>query len=113
MSDQQTSIERDIQNYKASIKLRDALVRLEKNKDFIAIILDGYQKKEALRLVNLRVDPATQAAECQRNILRDIDAISALNSYFQHIHQDGDIAVKSLQTSEETLEAVLQEEQGE
>lgn len=112
MSDQQNSIERDIQNYKADIKLRDALTRLEKSKDFIAIVSDGYQKKEALRLVSLRVDPNTQADHSQRNILRDIDAISALGSYFQHIHQQADIAENSLETSEQTLEAILQEEQG-
>lgn len=111
MSDQQTSIERDIQNYKADIKFRDALARLEKNKDFIAVISEGYQKKEALRLVNLRVDPNTQAEHSQRNILRDIDAISALGSYLQHIHQQADIALNSLETSEQTLEAVLAEEQ--
>lgn len=111
MSDQQTQIEQDIQNYKSSIKFREALTRLERNKDFITVISEGYQKKEAVRLVNLRVDPNTQSDHSQRSILRDIDAIAALGSYLQHIHQQADIALKSLETSEQTLEAVLAEEQ--
>lgn len=107
-------IERDITNYKADIKLLEALNRLEKNKDYITIIGKGYLETEALRLVKIRTEPDTQAEHQQRNILRDIDAIAALNSYLIQIRRDADIAAQSLQRSEDTLEALLIEEaQGE
>lgn len=108
------SVERDINNYKADIKLLEALERLEKNKDFNTIIGKGYLEVEALRLVKLRTAPNTQADQTQTAILRDLDGISALNSYLEHIRKDADIAKAALFRSEETLEALLDEQaQGE
>lgn len=105
------AIERDVANYKADIKLLEALERLEKNRDFITIIGKGYLEKEALRLVKLRTDPNTQSETSQRNIMRDIDGIASLNDYLSFIHRDGDLAKASLERSEQTVEAMLIEEQ--
>lgn len=104
-------IERDIANYKADIKLLEALERLEKNKDFQTIIGKGYLETEALRLIKLRTDPNTQAEQTQRILQRDIDSISALDSYLRQIRKDAEVAKSSLDRSENELEALLIEQQ--
>lgn len=105
------AIERDVANYKADIKLLEALERLEKNRDFITIIGKGYLEKEALRLISFRTDPSSQSDISQRNVMRDIDGIASFSDYLRHIRKDGDIAKASLERSEQTVEAMLIEDQ--
>ena len=104
------SIERDIAKYKGHIKLLDALNRLEKNADYKLLIGNGYLKEEILRLVSLRTSPEAQSEISQRNLIRDIDAVSSFGDYIRHIRIEGESAKASIDQSEQTLEAALIEE---
>ena len=103
-------IERDIANYKADIKILEALERLEKNKDYLIIIGKGYLETEALRLIKLRADPNMQSEHSQKMLMKDIDGVGSLQGYLIQIKRDADVAKKSLERSEEELEAVLFEQ---
>lgn len=94
----------------ANLKRLEALNRLRNNKDFKDIVMEGYFKEEAIRLVHLKSDPASQTNDKQTAILRDIDAIGTLASYFNTIVIIGDRAQKSIEESNQTLYDIAKEE---
>jgi hypothetical protein len=101
------SIERD----KKHIELDKALERLESNRDFKAVIIDGYLEKEAIRLVHLKSDPAMATPERQAAIVSQIDAIGGLLQYFRVISRNAAVAVKAIESAEAEREEILAEEQ--
>jgi hypothetical protein len=103
------SIEENIRNAKEIVDLGNALERLVGNRDFRALIKDGYMAKEAIRLVHLRADPAFQTPERQAAVLAQIDAIGQLGSYFQTVKHNAQIAVKSIESDEATRDEILAE----
>lgn len=93
---QLNQLERDAKALKAQIDLGNALDKLRSNRDFNKVITEGYLKDEAIRLVHLKGDPAVQSAASQASIIRDIDAIGALASFFALIQRNSDIARKQM-----------------
>jgi len=74
------------------------------------IISEGYFEKEAIRLVHLKGDPSMQSAEYQVNIVKQMDAISALNQYFQTVFHRASLAEKAIESDEEARNEILAEE---
>ena len=105
-------VEREIAGYKNQVALGELLVRLSSNKDFKALILDGFLRDNAVRLVHLKSHPAQQKPESQIAILREIDSIGALSGYFRAIHQQAEISKESLINAEDTRAYMLREAQG-
>jgi hypothetical protein len=103
-------IEQNIKQAKLAIGFRAALDRLFSNRDFKQVILDGYFREEAIRLVHLKADPNFQTAERQAEIVGDLDAIGKLNRFFVTTHQLAAQAVKSVESDEAMLEELLAEE---
>ena len=99
-------LEMSIEAAKELIKLAEACERLKENKDFKSLILDGYFKEHAIRLVMLRGD-TNVPDDIQAKILKDIDAIGALRKYLQKISNDGNSALQAVRESEETIESIL------
>lgn len=93
---QLNKLERDAKALKAQIDLGTALDKLRSNRDFNKVIAEGYLKDEAIRLVHLKGDPAVQSPASQASIIRDIDAIGSLASFFALIQRNTDIAKKQL-----------------
>ena len=108
-----TAVELSIKNARKTLDQAKSLERLRSNRDFKALILDGYFREEAIRLVHLRSDPAYQSPTAQALILLDIDAVANLVSYFRTVEALGETARKALIDGEETLEALSQDEQDE
>lgn len=104
------SIERDVKNAKEVKAMGNALERLRTNRDFRTVIQSGYFAQEAVRLVHLRGDPAFQTPERQADILKQIDAISALGQYFLTINHAAGLADKSIEEGEATLDELRAEE---
>lgn len=102
-------IDRDIANNKPFVAMAEALERLKGNRDFKDVILKGYLEDEAIRLVHLKADPQFQTAERQQAILADINAIGALNQYFQLVFFKADQANKAIASSEQLREELLLE----
>lgn len=98
-----------IRRAKVKVEQHDVLERLGTNPDFKKIILDGYFREEAIRLVHLKAEAQARAPEAQAAILKEIDAIGCLSTYFQSISWEAKQARKELGE----LEADLIEIQGE
>lgn len=103
------AIDRNIKDAKATLEIGTALERLRGNKDFKKIIVEGYFRDEAVRLVHLKGDPSMQGEQYQRSIISQMDAISSLNQYFTTIMHQAGLATKSIAADEETLEELLAE----
>lgn len=107
--DQQVAhIEQNIHEAKEAISIGDALARLFANRDFKKIVLDGFFREEAVRLVHLLADPNMQTAEKQKAILEDMRAIGAFREYLRFTETKAAMARKSLAFSEEALSELTQ-----
>lgn len=105
-------IERGIAQLKEQTARSDALERLLKNADFKKIISEGYFKDEAIRLVDLKADPAWQKPEQQAFVIIQIDAIGVLKGYLRTIEHTGSMAKKVLPDYEaDLIEAQVEEAQ--
>lgn len=103
-------LDRNIQEAKKILDLGSALERLQSNKDFRAVIKVGYFEQEAIRLVHLKGAPHMQTAEYQASIVKQMDAIAALNQYFQAVFHAAGLADKAIAADEETREELLAED---
>jgi hypothetical protein len=111
MSNEQIKALQDsIVSSRQNVDMADALRRLQSNRDFKKVIQEGYFEKEAIRLVHLKADPAMQTPDKQASILRDIDAIGTLHSYFALILRFGDMSKKDIAEAEAEIEAIEQSE---
>jgi hypothetical protein len=108
-TEQIQQIERNIEAGKVAVELNAALQRLLANRDFKAVIADGYLNKEAIRLVHAKSNPSLQTPVHQAAIIRDIDAIGALAQYFNNVTLMGDMAAKGLAADEEARAELLAE----
>lgn len=96
-------IEVDIEDAKAVVAKADRLERLHKNEDFKAVVLEGYFKEEAQRLVQMKAHPAMQAEEQQKNVMKAIDAIGGLQQHFHQIFLMANQAEESIRQAQEEL----------
>jgi len=97
---------------KELVKQAESLEKLFGNKDFKKIILDGYFKEEASRLVLLRADFAVQDSDkTVKAIDNKIIGIGELRQYFNTVMGRGNQAKQALIDNEEYLRN-LEEEQG-
>ena len=103
------AIEENIRQAKVIVGTGEALERLRSNRDFKTVILDGYFKQEAIRLVHLKADPSMQSPEMQKSIIAQMDAIGSLNQYFTAVYQQATIASKAVASDEEALSEILAE----
>lgn len=104
------AIERSIKEAKVCKDLGSALERLSKNRDFIAVVKQGYFKDEAVRLVHLRADPAYQTEVLQSSINKQIDAIGSLNQYFLVVAHLANQADRQIAQDEAMIEQINIEE---
>ncbi len=97
------SIETSIKEANKIKDLGSALERLTLNRDFQAVIKQGYFKDEAVRLVHLRGDPNFQTDERQAGIIKQLDGIAALSQYFSMLSLTANQATKVIEDGEAVL----------
>lgn len=105
------ALERDEKAYKLSIALSDALNRLYSNKDFNKVILTGFMKDEAVRLVHAKAEPSLQSAENQALLDKEINAIGCLVSFFNTVEQQANMAKRALDTIDQQREVIIDEDE--
>lgn len=103
-------IELNIRQAQLLVDTGDALERLRSNRDFKMLIMEGYFKEEAVRLVHLKGDPNMQSTEYQVSIVKQMDAISALNQYLQTVFHRAAMAEKAIEADESTRDELLNED---
>ena len=108
--EQLEQIEIDIATAQEHADRADALQRLHENKDFRKIVLEGFFKDEASRVVLLKADPNVQGDSEQKHIDRIITSIGGLRQYFGTIYQMGNMAHRALEEHKATREEILQEQ---
>lgn len=99
-----------IEQAKEFLSKRDALARLSKNQDFKTIILEGYLKEEAVRLVSISGE-APHAANTDL-IMDAIKGISHFRQYCDLIFNVGDAAEQTIRECEEALEQIQADVEG-
>lgn len=104
-------VEVTLEKAKAAVEKADALDRLYRNKDFQSVILDGYFKDEASRLVLLKGDLNINA-EAEQHCDKMINGVGCLRAYFQMVNHFSDQAKMAIEEDQETREALLQEQLG-
>lgn len=110
MSDQIKEIELNIKQAQKIVEQGNALERLRSNSDFKKIISEGYFEQEAIRLVHLKADQNMQSESHQKSIIAQMDAIGALNQYFQTVFHRASLAGKAIEADEQTREELLAED---
>lgn len=91
------------------------LKRLEKNRDFKGLILEGLLREDAVRQIMLRASPQLMVPGVGGETARaGIEArmimIGELNNYFRYIHIEGASAEHALHEHESAHEELLQEQ---
>lgn len=107
---QTEEIEIGIQEARQAVALGRSFTKLLENKDFASLIMEGYFKDEAIRLVHLRGDPSMRSDADQASIVTSIDAIGNLAQYFRKIEMFADMANSAIQDGEQALEEINAEE---
>lgn len=107
MAQEQISV--DIDEAKKVVALKESVLKLTKNRDFISIVEDGYFQDEASRLVLLKADPQMQTKEKQKALNKSIDAIGYFRQYLGAQIQMGSMAEKALADDEQTREELAME----
>ena len=102
-------VEISLENAKKAVAKAEALARLYKNKDFQDIIVNGYFKDEASRLVLLKGDLNINA-EAEGHCDKMINGIGCLRGYFQMVNHFGDQAEIAMEQDQQTREELLQEQ---
>ena len=97
-------IEVTIEELQKVVDRRNQLRKLESNREFRKIVLDGYFKDEAARLAAISADPAHEKMRPQ--ILMEIQAISCFRQFLRNIDLIGGIAERELKENHEALEEI-------
>lgn len=103
-------IELSIKEAKELVEVGNSLQRLMGNRDFKRVILEGFFKEEAIRLVHLKADPSFQTADRQHSIVQQMDAIGSLSGYLSTVLLKASQAAKSIELDETTRDEMLAEE---
>ncbi len=103
-------LEANIEQAKDSIELGLSLERLFSNRDFKRVVLKGYFKDEAVRLVHLKGALESQNSDVQKDIIGKIDAISNFSIYLTNIAKNAELANKTVILDEETRNEIISEE---
>lgn len=101
---QQQQLQVTEEQAKECIALRDALVRLENNKDFELLFREEFFKNEAIRLVHLKSDRNMQTEEAKSSIERGMAAVGYLGEFFNKVHQFGEMADNATEDADELRE---------
>ena len=102
-------IEIDIEDAKKAIHLGELVTKLESNPDFIELVIEGYFRDDASRVVMLKADKEFQSSEKQDKLDNDIMGISVFADYLRTKKLLGVMAADAIRESETTREEMLQE----
>lgn len=116
MEDAQSQIEAieiEIEAAKEKIALRDAMLRLEKNRDFKKVFADFFLRDYAVRLVKLRVHPAFQSEEHQKGTNDYLLAIGKVNEFINSVIVEGNELIPEVEKYEAEIDSIRAEDEQE
>lgn len=89
-----------------SVRLGEALNRLQQSPDFQAVITQNYLKDQASRLGHLLSDPAMQTKQKRKAVIKDIEAIGTFLSYLQNVNRQALMAAEAIRVNEQELQNI-------
>jgi len=95
---------------KEKVEITKALLRLQKNRDFKKIFVDGYLNKHAINLVMRSASPAYLEGKEKLFLDNQLAAIGHFNQYIMLLITEGEQAKAGLENAEEELQLALEEE---
>lgn len=102
-------VELSLEEAKKLVSFGEAITRLEKNRDFRAVILDGYFTEEARRLTFLTAD--TQLDQNSANaVWAGIRSIGELRAFLMHRKTMGEVAKREVMEHQQTLDELRAED---
>lgn len=105
-------VELSLKEAKAKVKLGDALLRLQKNRDFKLLIEEGFFIKEASRLVAARGNPVvTENPQTLIEVDNGIIAIGGTQQYFNKIMLEATQAEKAIEDCNQELDILNGEDE--
>lgn len=102
-------IEIDIEYARKTIELGEIVKRLELNDDFRTLVIEGYFRDDAARVVMLKADPEFQTDERQCKLDKDILGIAVFGEYLRTKKLLGTMAQEAIKADELTREELIQE----
>ena len=108
-SNELEAVELSIKVAQEKVNKLNSLEKLLKNRDFKNLVLEGYFKEEAIRLVMAKSNPALSADTEQDKIITSINSIGEFSRYLSNTEQFGRMAKAALKEDEHTREELIQE----
>lgn len=108
---QLAQLDREEKQAKYDKGMAESLERLYSNRDFKRLVLDGYFKDEAVRLVQLKATPSMQNPQSQASIIQQIDAIGSFQQFLTIVGQQGNLAERFLDSVEDTRSFITSEDE--
>lgn len=106
------NIQAHIADLKEVVERRDLALKLEKNPDFVKLILDGFCEKECARFARNSGDPAIPKDQ-REDSLAMAQAAGHLRRYLSFCVRIGNQAENEIKQAEETLDELRSEGKGE
>jgi len=106
-------IEISIEQARDSVNRKNMMDKIIQNREFNELFTIGYLEKEPARLTSLLADSDWQTAEKQKEILDDLRAISGLRQYIMNIKAIGMQMENQISRSQQELEGLRDEAEGE
>lgn len=104
-------IEMSMAEAKKAVELREALLRLEKNRDFKKVFLEHYLKEFATNLVMMRGGMAFRANDLiMESNTRKLDSIGEFSEFCRNIHANGSQMELLLQEGQQTIDEIHAED---
>lgn len=109
MSQEIEQIEISLEEAKKTVALKSKVEKLLSNREFKAVVEDGYFKDEALRLTRIYGDP--QMADHRPEISMEIAAVSKFRSFLERLIAFGQMAEQTILEHEAELDELRQAEE--
>lgn len=104
-------IELNLKEAKEIAELGEALEKLEQNRAFKKVILEGYLKDEAVRLVHAKANPEIQMDERMQKAVDDaLTGIANLQGFFYKVKHQAYLASEAIKEGNEELDRIREEE---
>lgn len=104
-------IEQNIKDAEEFVKAGEAIGRLMVNRDFKRVVLNGYFKDEAVRLVHLKGITNVQSEGAQKYIDDQIKAISLFAQYLDNVASQAEMAKAGISEAEDLRLELVNSEQ--
>lgn len=101
-------IELSIEHANELIERKAMVNKLMSNREFKKIVLEGYFKEEAIRMVALVAEPSMK--DHKEDILKSMESISCFQQHLRTIVQMGTVAETEMLDYEQTLDEARNDE---